>query len=370
MLLKKTPRHVSELQSSDTLEMINEVSPESAGLSKEDLKSIYKCMILTRTADSQAISLQRQGRISFYVSCEGEEAAEVGSAFALKSEDWVFTDYRASGVVITRGLELTNFFAQLIGNSGDILKGRSMPSHWGSKKLNIVPPSSPICTQLPHAVGVGLGSALRGDRIAAIAYFGDGGTSSNDFHSALNFAAIFKTPTVFFCRNNGYAISVPVSRQTASQILAIKASCYNIEGIRVDGNDPIAVYSVTKKALEKARTGGGSTLIEALTYRLGAHSTSDDPKRYRDQAEVDQWKKRDPLVIFRAFLEKKGFWNKDDELSIREWATKQVKAAILVAEKMSSVSPESIVDDVYSTPTWNLIRQAAELQKELQETKA
>ena len=370
MLLKKMQWHVISLQSSGTLDMINEVGQEAAGLSNEDLKSIYKYMVLTRTADSQAIILQRQGRISFYVSCEGEEASEVGSAFALKQEDWIFTDYRASGVVITRGLALTKFFAQLMGNSGDILKGRSMPSHWGSKKLNIVAPSSPICTQLPHAVGVGLGAVLRGDRIATIAYFGDGGTSSNDFHSALNFAAIFKTPTIFFCRNNGYAISVPVSRQTASQTLASKAAGYNIEGIRVDGNDPLAVYSVTNKALEKARAGGGPTLIEAVTYRLGAHSTSDDPTKYRDHVEVEQWKKRDPLVIFRSFLEKKGFWNQADDLNTKESATKQVKAAILDAERMSPVTPESIVDDVYSTATWNLKRQVAELQKEIMETKS
>jgi TPP-dependent pyruvate/acetoin dehydrogenase alpha subunit len=237
-------------------------------LSEEELIKLYSLMLLTRIFDTQAVSLQRQGRIGFFVPCEGEEAAEVGSAFALKPSDWAFTDYRSSGVLITRGMHLNTLFAQLMANDEDILKGRSMPSHWGSKAINVVPPSSPICTQLPHAVGVALGAKMKGDKIATISYFGDGGTSSNDFHSGLNFAAVFKTPTVFFCRNNGYAISVPLGRQTATPSLVMKASAYNIGGVQVDGNDVLAVYAATTRALEAARNGGGPTLIEAMTYRL------------------------------------------------------------------------------------------------------
>ena len=333
---------------------------DKAGLSDNDLKTIYKLMILTRTADAQAVSLQRQGRISFYVSCEGEEASEVASAFALKSEDWSFIDYRASGVVLTRGLDLIRFFSHLMGNTGDDQRGRSMPSHWGSKKLNIVTPSSPICTQLPHSVGVGLGAKFRGDRIATIAYFGDGGTSSNDFHSALNFAGVFDAPCVFFCRNNGYAISVPIDRQTATRVLADKASAYSIEGVRVDGNDPIAVYAATSRALEKARNGGGPTLIEAVTYRLGAHSTSDDPKNYRDQKELESWRAKDPLITFRNFLTSEGIWNEESEQNTRKWAINLVKDAVAKAEAKPPIEPEDIVREVYSEIPWNLEKQLSE----------
>ena len=345
----------------------SDASPVTVRIPDEEQKTLYTLMMLVRIADTQAVALQRQGRIGFYVPCQGEEAAQVGSAYALRPEDWVFTDYRASGVVITRGLSLPTFYAQLMANSEDLLKGRSMPSHWGSRALNIVPPSSPICTQLPHAVGVALGGKMRGDRMATIAYFGDGGTSSNDFHSGLNFAGVFKTPTVFFCRNNGYAISVPVRRQTASESLAVKAVAYGFEGVQVDGNDVLAVYSETQRALEKARNGDGPTLIEALTYRVGPHSTSDDPKRYRDDREVESWRSRDPLVRLRGHLERRGLWDEGGEGKLREWATQQVKEAVRHAETVSRPPIGSLFEDVLREPTWNLRRQLAELRRELGE---
>ncbi len=213
-------------------------------------------------------------------------------------------------------------------------------------------------------MGVSLGASFRKDKIVTIAYFGDGGTSSNDFHSSLNFASVFKTPTVFFCRNNGYAISVPVSRQTASKTLSIKGVAYNMESIRIDGNDPLQVYSATRKALDKARNRGGPTLIEAVTYRLGSHSTSDDPKRYREQDEFDMWKKKDPLSTFRLFLEKQGLWSDDEDLRTKQLASDQVKEAVHTAEQLSSVAPESIVEDVYSAVPWNLDKQLHEYQEE------
>ncbi|MBI2185188.1 MAG: pyruvate dehydrogenase (acetyl-transferring) E1 component subunit alpha [Thaumarchaeota archaeon] len=345
--------------------IVGEDVRETIDPAPEEMKKIYTLMVLVRAADIQAITLQRQGRIGFYVPCQGEEASQVGSAYALKPEDWAFTDYRAPGIVITRGMSLKSFYAHLMANSEDNTKGRSMPSHWGSKALNIVTPSSPICTQLPHAVGVALGAKMKGDKIATIAYFGDGGTSSNDFHSALNFAGVFKTPTVFFCRNNGYAISIPVSRQTASSSLAVKAVAYGIEGIQVDGNDALAVYSVTKKALEKARNGGGPTLIESITYRMGPHTTSDDPKRYRDDGELEEWKTKDPLNRLRSSLEGRKLWGKEDENNAQEWAQQQVKEAIAHSEKIPPPHPRTLLEDVYSQPTWNLQRQLHQLSEEL-----
>lgn len=333
-------------------------------LPQEQLKKFYELMVLTRTFDSQAVNLQRQGRIGFFVSCEGEEAAEVGSAFALNPEDWIFPDYRASGLLIARGLSLDALLAQLMANADDPSKGRSMPSHWGSKALNIVPPSSPLCTQLPHAVGVALAAKLKGEKICTIAYFGDGGTSSNDFHSGMNFAAVFKTPTVFFCRNNGYAISVPVKQQTATPSLATKATAYNMEGISIDGNDVIAVYEATKKALDKARNGGGPTLIEAVTYRMGAHSTSDDPTRYRSSAEVELMRTRDPIARFQDYLKREGLWSEEYQMATRQTAMEKVKAAIARSEKVPRPSVRSIFEDVYAEMTPDLTAQADELASE------
>ena len=328
------------------------------------LRRFYELMLLTRIFDSQAVNLQRQGRIGFYVPCEGEEASEIGSALALRPTDWIFPDYRASGVMIARGMTLDALLGQLMANSQDHSKGRSMPSHFGSRALNTVPPSSPLCTQLPHAVGVALAAKIKGDGICSIAYFGDGGTSSNDFHSALNFAAVFKTPTVFFCRNNGYAISLPVSQQTATESLAVKAAAYNMEGVRVDGNDVVAVYSATKRALEKARNGGGPTLIEAVTYRIGAHSTSDDPSRYRDPREVESMRLNDPILKFQQYLRERGVWTDEDETDARQSMLEQVKEAIARAEKVPHLGVRSLFEDVYSEQTESLRAEADELSEE------
>lgn len=328
------------------------------------LRRFYELMLLTRIFDTQAVNLQRQGRIGFYVPSEGEEASEVGSTLALRPTDWIFPDYRASGIMIARGMSLDELLAQLMANSQDHSKGRSMPSHWGSRALNTVPPSSPLCTQLPHAVGVALAAKIRGDDVCTIAYFGDGGTSSNDFHSALNFAAVFKTPTVFFCRNNGYAISLPVTKQTATESLAIKATAYNMEGVRVDGNDVLAVYQATRRALEKARSGRGPTLIEAVTYRIGAHSTSDDPARYRDEREVEFMRSKDPIDRFRRYLQERGFWTEEDESDARRSMHDQIKEAIGRAEKVPHPGVRSLFEDVYRAQTQNLLSEADELAEE------
>ncbi len=335
-------------------------------LSDDFQRELYGLMVLTRTFDAQAVSLQRQGRIGFFVPSEGEEAAEIGSIMAVGPDDWVLPDYRASGVMLGRGMSIESMLAQLMANSQDFSKGRSMPSHWGQRSLNIVSPSSPLCTQLPHAVGIGLGARMKGNRICTIAYFGDGGTSSNDFHSAMNFAAVLKTPTVFFCRNNGYAISVPVSKQTATPSLAVKAAAYGMEGVRVDGNDILAVYSATKKAVEKAKNGGGPTFMEAVTYRMGPHSTSDDPTKYRAETEVEQMRVNDPIKRFRSYLEARGLWTEQDESKLRKEAMERVKEAIRRAEELPKPEVGSIFEDVYAHPTRDLEEQAAALREERQ----
>lgn len=332
------------------------------------LREFYELMVLTRTFDSQAVNLQRQGRIGFFVPCEGEEATLIGSTLALGPKDWLFPDYRASGIMIARGMPLEQVLGQLMANSSDHSKGRSMPSHWGSRELNIVPPSSPLCTQLPHAVGAGLGAKIRGDRICTITYFGDGGTSSNDFHSGMNMAGVFRTPTVFICRNNGYAISVPVSRQTATPNLAVKGMAYNVESVRVDGNDVVEVYFATLDAVEKARNGGGPTFIEAVTYRLGAHSTSDDPTRYRDEREVEAMRMRDPILRLQARLKDNGLWSDSYEMDVRERSMAAVKKAIANAESVPRPSIRSLFDDVFSEPTEDLRAEAEMLAEEVGES--
>jgi pyruvate dehydrogenase E1 component alpha subunit len=333
-------------------------------ISDDLLREMYELMLLTRTFDAQAVNLQRQGRIGFYVPCEGEEAAEVGSAMALGPQDWVFPDYRASGVMIARRMPLEIMLAQLMASSSDPSMGRSMPSHWGSRALNVVPPSSPLCTQLPHSVGVGLGAKMRGEKVCTIAYFGDGGTSSNDFHSALNFAGVFKTPSIFFCRNNGYAISVPVQQQTASQSLAAKAAAYGVEGVQIDGNNVLAVYSATRRALEKARRGEGATMIEAMTYRIGPHSTSDDPSRYRHAKEVELARLEDPIDRFNIELARRGLWTEEEDSRTRRAMLERVKEAVAQAEKVPHPDVRTLFEDVYSELPWNLRREMDELLEE------
>lgn len=334
-----------------------------APLADEDLVRIYRTMLLVRTADTKAVSLQRQGRIGSYVPCAGEEACQVGSAYALGPDDWVFPQYRSQGVALTRGLSLERFFAQLFGTSMDLSKGHQQPMSLGDKGINYVAVSSPVGTHCPLAVGAGLAARYLGRSVATIVYFGDGTTSSNDFHTGMNFAGVFKAPTIFFCMNNQYAISLHVSKQTASESLAIKAVAYGFEGVRVDGNDALAVYSVTKKALQKARAGDGPTLIEAVTYRFGAHSTSDDASLYRHKAEEEAWREKDPLKRSKAYLIDKGIWSEELEQEARQQIETEINRAVRAAESAPLPAPETLFEDVYSEMPWHLSEQRNGLLK-------
>jgi 2-oxoisovalerate dehydrogenase E1 component alpha subunit len=346
-----------------TGESVEEMEPEIA---KDELRRLYRLMVLTRNLDTRGIQLQRQGRIGFYIGCLGQEAAHIGSAYALKPEDWVFPAYREIGAMLTRGITLNQLLDQYFANAEDLQKGRQLTNLFGVKKANYVTGSAPIATQIPHAVGVALAAKIRGDPIVTLTYFGDGGTSENDFHTGMNFAGVFKTPTVFFCQNNHWAISVPVERQTASATIAIKAQAYGFEGIRVDGNDILAVYRTTKDAVEKARNGRGPTLIEAVTYRMGPHSSSDDPKRYRTDEELAEWQKRDPLIRFRRYLEKKRFWTEADEKKAQEETNREIDEAIKHAEKLPRPALETLFTDVYAEMPWHLEEQLRELRVEKQ----
>ena len=326
-------------------------------LSREDLLFLFRKMLLLRALDEKTILLQRAGRIGFYVPSSGQEAAEIGSGYALREGDWVFPSYRDHGVALLRGYPLETLVGQLFCNASDALRGRQMPNHWCDRAARVVSVSSPVATQLPQAVGASYAAKLCGDRIGVIAYFGDGGSSTGDFHAGMNFAGVFRTPTVFFCSNNQYAISLPVSRQTCSASIAEKAAAYGFEGVRVDGNDPLAVYRVTRDALTRAREGGGPTLIEAVTYRMGPHSTSDDPTRYRSEEEVAEWAKRDPVRRFAEHLRKAGVLDAEKARTLAEEASEEVQRAVKACEGASPVPAESMVEDVYAEMPWHLVEQ-------------
>ncbi len=327
------------------------------GLSDGDLLAVHGKMTLLRALDEKGIALQRSGRIGFYVPSTGQEACAVGAGFRLREGDWLFPSYRDHGLALTRGYPLSTLVAQLFGNRSDATRGRQMPNHWCDRNIHLVSVSSPVATQLPHAVGTAYASKLRGEPVAAITTFGDGGTSTGDFHAAMNFAGVFRTPTVFLCENNQYAISVHVTRQTASKSLAVKAQAYGIPGIRVDGNDVLAVCKVVGDALALARSGGGPTLIEAVTYRMGPHSTSDDPTVYRSEEEVEQWRKGDPIRRYAAFLKKRGLLDDEAEDTAQAEAKEAVRQAVSDAEISPPVPVESLFEDVYEEMPRHLAEQ-------------
>ena len=317
-------------------------------------------MLLARILDKKILSIQRQGRIGPYVPCMGEEGAVVPSTFSLEKNDWLFTSYRELGAHLARGISVDLILAQLFGNSQDLSKGRQMSNSWGSKVLNDVPTAAPIGAYLPVAVGVATAAKLRKQESCVLAFLGDGATSSSDFHVAMNFAGVNKAPIVFLCRNNGWAISLPVTKQTASESIAVKAKAYGFEGLRVDGSDALAVYLASKKAFEKARQGGGPTLIEALTYRAGPHSTADDPKRYR--TDEPSWEEKDPVSRLRQSLVSKGVWNEENEIRLSKEYETLVSESLARQEAIRPLpAKELIFEDVYSEMPWNLKEQSDDM---------
>ena len=314
----------------------------------DDLRRIYRHMLMLRVMDGRLLSLQRQGRIGFYGLTTGQEAAVTGTAYALRPSDWVFPALRETGVSMWRGTTIHEVVCQLMGNSGDVLIGRQMPMHFSDRKVNSVAWSSVIGTQLVHAMGAAWAAKLMKTGDVMAGYIGDGGTSSSDFHAALNFAAVKQLPVVFVCQNNQWAISVPVTAQTASSSIAVKAVAYGMPGVRVDGNDVLAVIEVMREAVERARSGGGPTFVEALTFRMGGHSSSDDPTRYRDPALVQEWERRDPLARYGAWLRAKGLLTDADVEAWTAETGEAISRAVTESEALPPPPVESLFADVYA----------------------
>jgi pyruvate dehydrogenase E1 component alpha subunit len=323
----------------------------------------YREMRRLRLLDTRMIALQRQGRIGFYGAAQGQEAVPIATGLALQAQDWVFPALREQAVMLVRGFPLRTFVAQLFGNSGDLLKGRQMPSHQSGRAVHQVSWSSCVAPQLPQAVGAAWAMRARQSAAVAVAFCGDGATSQPDFHTAMSFAALWGAPCVIVCQNNHWSISVPQDRQTASRTIAVKARAYGMPGIRVDGNDVLAVYAVLHDAVERARGGGGPTFVEAVTYRMGPHSTSDDPTRYRSDAEVEAWARKDPLDRLRGHLVALGLLTDEADSDLEGVLSAEIAAAVHDVERLEPVEPASLVDDVYAEPPWHLREQRQELQK-------
>lgn len=330
-------------------------------LAPDLLSRMYREMKRVRLLDQRMITMQRQGRIGFYGACTGQEAAPIATGFALAPQDWVFPALREAAIMLVRGFPLSTYLAQVWGNAGDVLKGRQMPSHMSGRAVNQASWSSCIGPQIPQAVGAAWAAKLKKDDVVTVGFMGDGATSQPDFHAAINFAGVFQVPCVLVCQNNQFAISVPAAKQTASRTIAIKGRAYGVPALRVDGNDVVATYVAVKDAVDRARAGGGPTFLELLTYRIGAHSTSDDPTRYRSQDEVDAWTKKDPLDRLRKHMVVRGLLDDAADARLESEIQAEIQAAITEVEPMASPPRASVFDDVYAELPWHLVEQREEL---------
>ena len=319
----------------------------------EEMKSLYAAMVEARTFDHKSTVMQRQGRLATYAPFEGQEAAQIGAAAALRKDDWVTATYRDAALMWRAGYPWELLMA---GRTGDERGGR-VP-----EKVNILPPSITVGGHMIHAVGLAWAEKLQGSDRIALTSFGDGATSEGDFHEAMNFAAVYSTPTVFLCQNNQFAISYPRSRQTRAPSIAGKAESYGMRGVQVDGNDVAAVLEVVGDAIAAARDGEGPTLIEAVTYRLGPHTTADDPGRYRDQAEVDKWRTKDPLKRVRILLEKSGAWTEVWQENLESEASSRIEKAVAIAEGLPEPTVGEMFERMFATQTDPLVEQAGEAE--------
>ncbi|WP_041454044.1 thiamine pyrophosphate-dependent dehydrogenase E1 component subunit alpha [Anaeromyxobacter sp. K] len=324
--------------------------PGQATLSPEEALALHRHLVRARALDARMTALQRQGRIGFYVGAEGEEACVVGAAAAMAPQDWLFPCYREHAAALLRGLPLDAFLCNLFGNSGDLARGRQMPCHETWRPGHYASVSAPLGTQLPHAVGAAWAARLKGEDMVSLTWFGDGATSTHDFHTALGFAGVHRVPVVFLCRANGWAISTPTAMQTAAETIAQKGIAYGVHGERVDGNDLLAVHAATRRARARAAAGEGPTLLECVTYRVGPHTTSDDPRGYRDEAEVAPWRARDPLERLRVHLERTGALAPGAHAALLREADEEIRAAVARVEALPPPARESLFDDVYAEP--------------------
>ncbi len=321
---------------------------EMPKLNSDEIKKIYEHLVYARMLDDRILKLQREGRCGTYASSLGQEATQVGSAFALKKTDWMFPYFREIGAHIVRGLPMHLYLLYWMGDE----RGSKIPND-----INDFTIAVPVSTQIPHAVGAAMAMKIKGEKNVVLVFTGDGATSKGDFHEALNFAGVFKVPAVFVIQNNQWAISVPLSRQTASETLAQKAIAYGFYGVRVDGNDIFAVLKVVQEAVEKARIGKGPTLIECVTYRMSDHTTADDANRYRPKEDLENWKIKDPIERFKKYMRMKEIWSENYEKSVVEKISKQVENDVRNAEAVSPPNPSEMFDFMYEKIPPHLVEQ-------------
>jgi pyruvate dehydrogenase E1 component alpha subunit len=319
----------------------------------DDARAALTDVVRTRRFDERALALQRRGWMSGYPPFNGQEAAQVGAAHAMADDDWLFPTYRSNALQIARGVPMSDI----------LLFRRGFPEYHSDHDVPVFPQAVPIASQIPHAAGAGMAANYAGDDYASLVCFGDGATSEGDFHVGLNFAGVFDAPTVFFCENNGWAISMPRERQTASESIAVKADAYGIEGVQVDGNDPLAVRETVEEALESARDGD-PVLVEALTYRRGAHTTADDPSAYRDEdPDLPEWRKRDPLDRFAEWCREQGVADEAFVEEATEAANEELSEAVDLAESVPRPEPDELFAHVYGDLPPELEAQRAEMRE-------
>jgi len=334
------------------------------GLSREEVRMFYETMVLLRAIDDRGWTLQRSGRIAFWIPLRGQEAVQVATTHAMQPEDWIFRDHRTLSPWLMRGASLELLFAQLFGAESEPQKGRRLPCLIGNRAVNLVQGPTQVGSFISHACGVAWAAKLKGAKTRVLGMFGDGATSRGEFHSALNFAGIHRPPVIFLCVNNSWAVSTPLDRQTASSEFAGKGNAYEVPNLRVDGNDPLAVYAVTKKAWEETSTHG-PTLIEAVTWRLGFHTSSDNPDLYRHQQENKLWEPWDPIRRTRKYLAIADWWSDKDEAELLKRCTDRIKTAVERAGQMEIPGPESQFEDVFEDSHWMLDEQREKLLAEV-----
>ena len=318
--------------------IIGERELDETPFSAEEARETYRQMVLARRFDERAIALQRRGWMSSWPPYRGQEASQVGAALAMADDDWLFPTYRSNGLQVARGVPISDI----------LLFRRGRPEFNSGHDIPMFPQAVPIATQIPHAAGAGMAMNYRGDENAALCYFGDGATSEGDFHEGLNFAGVFDAPVVFFCENNNWAISLPRHKQTASESIAVKAQAYGFDGVQVDGNDPLAVRQTVTEALESARQGE-PVLVESLTYRQGAHTTSDDPSKYEDvEKELPAWRKMDPLERYESWLKEQDLITDEFVEEVHDEADEKLAEAVEEAEAIEDVDPHDMFDRVYA----------------------
>lgn len=334
-------------------------------LDQQTAVKIYETMQYTRILDERMVAAQRQGRISFYLASTGEEASTVASAAALESQDMIMSQYREQGALAYRGYTTEQFMNQMFSNEREPNKGRQMPIHYGAVELNFMTISSPLGTQIPQATGYAYGQKMAGLDAVTICYFGEGAASEGDFHAGLNMAAVLNSPAIFFCRNNGYAISTPAEEQFAGDGIASRGIGYGVKTIRVDGNDALAVYAATKKAREIALAENCPVLVEAMTYRLAAHSTSDDPTGYRSKEEEAKWQDKDPIARMGNWLESQGWLDKEANRKKLDQIRAEVLQELKQVEQVPVCVVDEIVKDVFAEVPWHLEEQLNELKEHI-----